>query len=123
MAVRTGWKTNFLRFISLVEAGTGIVVLISPYVASRALLGSEVAGAGAIISRIAGIALIGLGVACWPSESPRQPTYGMLTYGILVMLYLIVVGIGGTAGFLLWPAVAAHAVLIIFLIRTVRGEP
>ena len=40
----------------------------------------------------------------------------MLTYSILAMLYLIVVGLRSEAfGLLLWPAVAIHAVLIVLL--------
>ena len=40
------------------------------------------------MSRLAGIALIGLGVACWPGTDTRQASYGMVTYSVLAMLYL-----------------------------------
>jgi hypothetical protein len=43
----------------------------------------------------------------------------MLTYDALVMLYLAFVGLGTEfVGPLLWPAVAAHAVLTILLGRS-----
>ena len=69
------------------------------------------------MSRIAGIALIGLGVSCWPGDSAFQPLNGMLTYSTLAMLYLIYIGVRGEAvGLLLWPAVVAHAILVVLLV-------
>ena len=44
-----------------------------------------------MIGRVTGIALIALGVACWPGPA----LCGMLTYGALVMLYLLYLGIRG----------------------------
>jgi hypothetical protein len=69
------------------------------------------------MSRIAGIALIGLGVGCWPSTSGFQPLNGMLTYSTLAMLYLAFLGVRGEfAGILLWPAIVAHAILVALLV-------
>ena len=69
------------------------------------------------MSRFAGVALIGLGVACWPNGSARQALDGMLTYGTLAALYLAYVGVRGQGvGVLLWPAVVVHAILIILLL-------
>ena len=66
------------------------------------------------VARVAGIALIALGIACWPGP----PLVGMLTYSAAVTLYLAYLGFaGGFAGVLLWPAVALHAVLSILLGR------
>jgi len=82
------------------------------------LFGAEISGAGFIMSRIAGIALIGLGVSCWPSDSTFQALHGMLTYSTLAMLYLGYIGVRGEmAGLLLWPAVAAHAVIVVLFFR------
>jgi hypothetical protein len=40
----------------------------------------------------------------------------MLTYSIMAMVYLIVIGVRGEGiGLLLWPAVAVHAILIVLL--------
>jgi hypothetical protein len=105
-----------LVIASLAEAATGVILLVDPQIAVRLLFAAEIGGAGVIMSRIAGIALIGLGVACWPRNSAAQQLYGMLTYSILVMLYLVRIGIrGAPVGPLLWPAVAVHAVLIVLL--------
>jgi hypothetical protein len=59
-------------------------------------------------------ALIGLGIACWPGP----PLVGMLTYSALVALYLGYLGFAvGLTGIFLWPAVALHAILSVFLGR------
>ena len=77
------------------------------------LLGAVLSGLAATVARVAGIALIGLGVACWPGP----PTVGMLIYSATVAVYLALLGLaGGSAGILLWPAVALHVVLSVCLV-------
>jgi|SRR5664279_1798979 len=111
-------KKYVLALAALAEAGTGVILVAYPPIVVRLLFGAEISGAGLIMSRIAGIALIGLGVACWPGNSGVQQLYGMLTYSTLAMLYLIRIGIRGMPeGPLLWPAVVAHALLSAFLVR------
>ena len=109
-------KKNVLALAGAAEAGTGLLLLLWPAIVVRMLFGAEIDGAGVIMSRLAGIALIGLGVACWPGNDTRWPVYGMLTYTVLVMIYLAVVGLNGHAGILLWPAVVAHAILAVLLL-------
>jgi hypothetical protein len=104
------------------EAATGLVLLGYPAIVVRLLFGAEIGGAGVVMSRIAGIGLIGLGIACWPSRDTRgragSALCGMLTYSSLATLYLAYLGIDGEwVGRLLWPAVAAHAVLTVLLAR------
>ena len=112
-----------LALAAAAEGVTGIVLFAYPPIVIRLLFGAEITGAGEVVGRVAGIALIGLGVACWPSGSTRQSLHGMLTYGMLAVLYLVYLGVRGEAvGLLLWPAVAAHAILIILLLRARSGE-
>ena len=77
---------------------------------------AEIAGAGVVVSRIAGISLIALGMACWPVRGAKWAPCGTLTYSLLATLYRIYLSFGGKwAGKLLWPAVALHAVLTILV--------
>lgn len=113
---------KLLILTAMGEAAFGLLLLVVPRLAVQALFDAEVDAVGVIMSRIAAVALIGLGVACWPSRTGegRQQLYGMLTYSILVMLYLVRIGIRGVpVGRCLWPAVIIHAVLIVLL--TVAG--
>ena len=75
------------------------------------------------MSRIAGISLIGLGVACWPDRNPLRAFFGMSTYSLLATLYLVYVGVSGGSGILLWPLVVAHAGLSVLLFWAWWKEP
>ena len=106
---------KILVFAALAEAGTGLLLIAYPPIVVRLLFNAEIVGAGVIMSRLAGSALVGLGVACWPGATLRA-LHGMLTYSVLAMLYLIYIGVRGEAvGPLLWPGAIVHAILIVFL--------
>ncbi len=104
------------------EAATGLVLLVYPPIVVRLLFGAEIAAAGMVMSRIAGISLIALGLACWPvgktGSRADRALQAMLSYSLLATLYLGYLGIVGEwVGILLWPAVGVHAVLTILLVR------
>jgi len=108
-----------LIFAAVGEAGTGLALLIVPSLVGRLLLGEELTGTAIPVARVAGIALIALGVACWPGP----PRAGMLTYSAVVTLYLAYVGFtGGLTGVLLWPAVVLHLILTAFLTRASTSD-
>jgi hypothetical protein len=107
---------SVLAFAAIGEAVTGLALLIAPSRVGQLLLGEQLAGVAIPVGRVAGIALISLGIACWPGP----PLLGMLTYSALVTLYLAYLGLaGGLAGALLWPAVILHAILTALLTRDV----
>jgi hypothetical protein len=96
------------------EAATGVALLMVPSLVGQLLFGVELTGIAMTVARVAGIALIALGVACWPGT----PLVGMLTYNAAVTLYLAYVGFtGGLSGLLLWPVVVLHAILTALLTR------
>jgi hypothetical protein len=102
-----------LAFAAVSEAATGLALLIVPSLVGQLLLGTELTGVAATVARVAGIALIALGVACWPGT----PLVGMLAYSAAVTLYLAYVGFAeGLSGALLWPAVVLHAILTALLV-------
>lgn len=103
-----------LVFAAVSEAATGVALLIVPSLVGQLLLGAELTGVAVTVARLAGIALIALGFACWPGP----PLVGMLIYSASVTLYLAYVGVaGGVTGILLWPAVVLHVILTALLIR------
>jgi len=109
-----GSMKKVLIFAAIAEVATGLALLIVPSLVGRLLLGEELVGVAIPVARVAGVALIALGIACWPGP----PLVGMLTYGAMVTLYLAYLGFaGGLTGVLLWPAVALHVVLSILLGR------
>ncbi len=110
-------KKKLLGLAAVSEAATGLLLLVYPPIVVKLLCGADIMGSGIIMSRIAGICLIALGIACWPGNTAHQALYGMFTYSTLAMIYLAYVGAIGVVGILLWPAVAVHAVLSILLVR------
>ena len=105
---------NALTFAAVAEAATGLALLVAPSLVGQLLLGDQLNGVAIPVARVTGIALIGLGIACWPGP----PLVGMLTYSGAVTLYLAYLGFaGGLAGALLWPAVALHFILTALLTR------
>ena len=101
------------------EAATGLALLVVPSLVGLLLLGEELTGVAIPVARVTGIALIGLGVACWPGP----PLVGMLIYSAIVTLYLAYVGFaGGLTGILLWPAVGLHVILTALLTRASTSD-
>jgi len=111
------------RFAALLEAVTGLALIIAPALVTRLLLGEGDSRVGLALGRVAGFALLALGIACWPDPSSTRwfaPAHrAMLTYNLLITIFLLFLGIGGElAGPSLWPAVALHAVLTIVFVGT-----
>jgi hypothetical protein len=106
---------KLLTVTAVAEAATGVALAVVPTLVGRLLLGTELTGVSVVVARVAGIALVALGIACWPG---RTALCGMLTYSALASVYLAWLGIRGEwVGALLWPAVVLHAVMTILLGR------
>ena len=110
-------RSGALGLAAVLEMGTGLLLLALPAIVVHLLFGVEISGISLVLGRFGGICLVALSVACWPGNDTRWPFYGMLTYSVLVMIYLLVLGVGGHAGIVLWPAVVAHAILALLLLR------
>jgi hypothetical protein len=104
-----------LTIAAVVEAATGLALIIVPSLIGRLLFGTEFTGVANPAARVTGIALLALGVGCWPGSTAFC---GMLTYSALVTLYLLSLAIRGEwVGPLLWPVVVIHALLTVLLAR------
>jgi Ca2+/Na+ antiporter len=118
---------RILACAGIVECGTGLALVIDPAIVVALLLGVESSGVGTLLGRCFGIALLALGLACWPgrrgAESGAPAARGMLLYNALIALYLAYLGtVGRKGGVLLWPGVALHAVVALLLLWTWRDE-
>ncbi len=112
--------TNALKLAAIGETATGLALLVAPSVVASLLLGEAFDDVALPVVRVAGIALIGLGIAC----SPGPPLVGMLVYSAAVAVYLAGLGIAGDAtGALLWPAVILHVLLTALLMRAATQRP
>src|ERR1041385_9527460 len=106
---------KLLAVVTVVEVATGMALMIAPSLVGWLLFGEEPTGIVISVGRVLGIALIALGVCCWPGSTALC---GMLTYSGLVTLYLLYLAIRGEwVGALLWPVVALHGILTALLAR------
>jgi hypothetical protein len=117
------WKV--LVFAAVVEIGTGVAFMADPAIVVTLLLGADVAGVGVLLGRCFGIALLALGLACWPSRgsetSNRAAVRAMLIYNVLIAAYLAWLGTAAhMSGILLWPAIVLHAGVPLLLAWTQR---
>jgi len=94
------------------------LLAVPPLVASVLLGGAFDAPAGLAMARVAGVALIALGVACWlarndaQSHAARGVIIAMLFYNAGAVAVLAHAGLGlGLSGIGVWPVVLLHAAL------------
>ncbi len=109
---------KLLIFASLGEVLTGLALIVAPSFVGQLLFAEHLAGMATVAARVAGIALIGLGISLWPGPA----VLGMLTYSALVAFYLAYVGLSGPTGAFLWPVVILHAILAVLLTRVWRAN-
>jgi hypothetical protein len=115
---------------ALIEAGTGLLLLVLPSLPIALLLGVEHSAAETIlVARITGAALLAFGVACWfaPNEHDRRAQVGLLTaillYDLTAAALLAYAGLVlSMAGLALWPAVVIHAALALWCVAIVLGK-
>jgi predicted membrane-bound dolichyl-phosphate-mannose-protein mannosyltransferase len=91
---------RFLTLTAVIEAATGLALIAVPAIVVRLLLGAEISGASIPLGRVAGAALLALGVACWlarddtQSRAARGLVVAMLIYNIVATAVLAFAGIG-----------------------------
>ena len=122
--------TRLLKLTAIIEAGTGLALIAVPATIVRLLLGAEISGASIPLGRVAGAALLALGIACWlarddsQSRTARGLVVAMLMYNIPATAILAFAGIGfGLHGVALWPAVVLHAAMAVWCVACLRRGP
>ena len=97
----SSYSKRVLPAVAVAETITGAALLVDPVLVVHLLLGTIPDGPGVLVARFAGIALLGLSVACWPGP----PLAGMLLYSTGVAIFLGCLPLQGVpGGMLLWPA-------------------
>src|SRR6184192_3703731 len=120
-----------LKLTGIIETATGLGLVAVPSVVVRLLLGSPLGSSAAVmLARVAGAALLALGVACWlarddtQSRATRGLVVAMLIYNIAATAVLAFAGIGlGLHGVALWPAVVLHAAMGVWCGACLRRGP
>jgi hypothetical protein len=119
--IAIGIATNrLLTIAAALEAALGIALIASPALVTQLLLSESVSGISVVISRVAGIALLALGIAGLPdrgeSRMQGRAHAGLLAYNGLASFYLLYLGLRGEwVGQLLWSAVVLHTIMTLLL--------
>ena len=117
-------RSSFLTVTAVVELAAGLGLLVLPGAALWLLLGvTEPDAVGTFTGRVAGAALVALGVASGFGRAADLGLLGgLLFYNGAVAALLVYAGAGlGLTGVALWPAVGLHTALAAWCGRCLRG--
>jgi hypothetical protein len=124
-------RAHLLIVTALGEGGTGVVLLAFPSLPLALLLGVDQASPETIFfARIAGAALLAIGIACWFGRSDKHGSAqrGLLTsvliYDVAAAVILAYTGLFvNLVGIALWPAVLMHAALAVWCVVCLWDKP
>ena len=113
---------------ALIEVGIGLALLASPALTSSILIGGPFdTPADSVVGRVAGAALLALGLACWLAKNDEQTRaakgliVSLLLYNVAAALVLIYAGLGlRLSGVGLWPAALLHIVMAAWCVSNLR---
>lgn len=108
---------RLLVIMAAAEAAVGLGLIVLPSRVASLLLGAALETAVAsTVARVAGVALLALGVACWRARDDTQSraatgiVSAMVIYNAGVGALLVYAALGlGLSSFLLWPTAILHA--------------
>ena len=66
---------------------SSLLLLLSPALFGRLILGAELSEPGQALGRLTGIALLGFALACWPKQATNS-TLATFVYNLLATLFL-----------------------------------
>ena len=120
---------RLLAISGVFEAATGFGLLAAPSFVVSLLLGEPLVGSATpALARVLGGALLALGAACWlartdvHSRAAMGVVGAMIVYNVLATAVLLLQGLAPAPhGMALWPAVVAHAVLLVWCLVSLRG--
>ena len=118
-----------LTVIAVVELLTGVALLLAPSIVAELLLGQPLnSGVPLVVARVAGAALIAIGLTCWLENvsnrggSPAALLVGLLSYNIAVPVLLVHSYLAnGTSGIGLWPVVILHLAFSFWIAACLRS--
>jgi hypothetical protein len=124
-------RAYLLIVTAFVEVGTGLLLLVVPSVPLALLLGVDQASPETTVAaRVAGAALLAIGVACWLGRSDKPGpaqlglTTGVLIYDVAAAVILAYTGLFlSLVGVVLWPAVTLHTALAVWCVVCIWGKP
>lgn len=116
-------STHLFTTTAVIEAATGLALMLAPGMVLGLLIGANVDTAGGlVVARVAGIAMLSIAIACWtmrddPGDSSRGLLYALMFYNSAVALLLIHAAVSFHLSAIgLWPAVGVHAAMAVWCV-------
>lgn len=126
-------NTNLLLIVTaVVELPAGAALLIAPSLTTELMLGAGLGSpAAAMVGRVAGAALVSIGLSCWLERDrvrsgPRTGLVtGLLAYNISIPVLLTYAAVvENISGIAFWPGIGLHSILTIWCVASLRsGDP
>lgn len=119
------WQRTTLMLAAWFEIIVGVSFIFALNTQSQFLFETTTEGPGVHFARLAGIALIALGITCLPSTpaGTHQAVRTLLIFNIAATILFAWVALTTTfRGVMLWPVVIMHAVIAIALALSSRKE-
>jgi hypothetical protein len=117
---------HLLTATAALEVGAGLALLTVPSLVFGPAIDTPT---GSTVARVAGAALLAIGVACWlarhdgQSHAARGIVGGLVVYNTVVAAVLVYAGTAlGLSSGGLWPAAAIHAVMAAWCVSSLRGS-
>lgn len=118
-----------LTVTAVLEAATGVGILAQPSLVSSLIVGSSLDTGALVVARVAGVALLALGLACWltrhdeVSRAGRGLVGALALYNVGVIAILVHAALAlGVSGIALWPIVVGHAVMGCWCVITLKAR-
>ena len=121
--------TTALFFVvtAVMEVGAGLALVVAPALVIGLLFSPSEIQTAVAIARLAGVALLSLGAACWwarhddDSAASRALVSGLLIYNAAVVA-LVLAGNFGSVGPLLWVITLLHGAMALWCVWLLRGQ-
>jgi len=117
----------FFVVSGVMEVGAGLALLLAPDRAIRLVFGPSGTDVGVALGRLAGVALLSLGAACWlarrdgTSPASRALVSGMFIYNAGVVALVLTGSLGSLRPLLLGLA-ALHGGMAVWCLLLLRGR-
>jgi hypothetical protein len=112
-----------------IEVGAGLGLALAPAMLVPMLLGASLDTLGGLVAaRIAGAALLSLGLACWLARSDAGRAAGVMVaamsfYNVAATAVLVYAGLAmRLSGIGLWPATLLHGAMAIWCFAALRSS-
>ena len=120
-------NTKLLLIVTaVVELATGAALWIAPSLTAELMLGAGLGSpASVMVGRVAGAALVSIGLTCWlerdRSGSRTGLVAGLLAYNVSIPALLVDAAVvENISGIAFWPGIGLHSVLSIWCVACLR---